>query len=137
MQKTTIVVVLLGLLLVACADATPPTTTSGPPDDTPPVTPDPTGPVFVDETELLVAESFPMQLFLVVRGNLPTPCHVAEWQVEEVDQGRFQVTLFSVNDAEACTQVLEPIEVNIPLGTSEGGPIEVLLNGETVETADL
>jgi hypothetical protein len=42
-----------------------------------------------------------------------------------------------VNDAEACTQVLEPIEVNIPLGTSEGGPIEVLLNGETVETADL
>ncbi|UCG40470.1 MAG: hypothetical protein JSV07_08475 [Acidimicrobiia bacterium] len=136
MSKSTTLVLLLGLLLVACA-ADPTPTTLAPTDDTPPVTPDPTGPVFVDETDLLVAESFPMQLFLAVQGSLPTPCHVAEWQVEETEQGRFEVTLYSVNTGENCIQVLEPVELNIPLGTSEGGPIEVVLNGETVETADL
>jgi hypothetical protein len=101
------------------------------------VTDDPTGPVFVDETDLLVAESFPMQLFLEVRGNLPTPCHEAQWDVEETADGRFEVSLSSVTSGEDCVQVLEPIELNIPLGTSEGGPIEVLVNGEVVASTVL
>lgn len=137
MQKFTALILLLGLLLVSCAGADPAPTTLGPTDDTPPVTPDPTGPVFVDETELIVAESFPMQLFLVVRGTLPTPCHEARREVVETSEGVFEVALHSVNTGQDCIQVLEPIELNIRLGTSEGGPIQVLVNGDVVQTADL
>ena len=137
MQKFTTLIVLLGLLLVACADPNTTPTTLDPANEESPVTDDPTGAVFVDETELIVAESFPMQLFLIVKGNLPTPCHEAQWEVEETSEGVFEVTLTSTNTGENCIQVLEPVELNVPLGTSEGGPIEVLVNGEVVQTADL
>ena len=132
------------LALAACADPDSTRDTLAPGgQDSPPVTDDTTpgdpvpGPVFVDETELLVGESFPMQLFLTLQGNLPTPCHEPRWTVEETSVGVFEVTLDSLSTAEACDQALKPIELSIPLGTSEGGPIEVVLNGEVVHTSDL
>ncbi len=145
MKHITSLAIVMALALAACADPdsardtlapggqdSPPVT-----DDTPPATPDPTGPVFVDETQLLVAESFPMQLFLIVVGNLPTPCHEAQWEVVETSLGVFEVTLTSRTTAEACDQALSPVELRLPLGTSEGGPIEVLLNGDVVQMTDL
>ena len=65
------------------------------------------GPVFIDSTEILYLESFPVQVRLVVRGSLPTPCHQAQWSVED-DGERIDVTLRSVVAlGQDCAAVLE------------------------------
>jgi hypothetical protein len=90
------------------------------------------GPVYIDTTEILLLESFPVQVRLVVRGALPTPCHEAVWEVE--DRGdAIHVSLWSEADPKiACAQVLEPFEASIPLGSFESSVSPVFLNGEDI-----
>ncbi len=96
-----------------------------------------TGTVFVEGTAVSIAESFPMQLFLQVFGELATPCDELVWDVEE-SPGRFDVTLESrIDPAVSCSAVTEPFDVNIKLGDTEGGVFEIYLNGELVETIDV
>ncbi len=93
------------------------------------------GPVFVESAELLVLESLPIRLRLVVRGQLPTPCSEPRWEAND-DGTTIAVTLWSVSDpATSCIQVLEPIELSIPLGELAAGERAVTLNGEGVGTA--
>lgn len=98
-----------------------------------------TGPVFVGESEILMLESFPIQVELHLQGDLPTPCHRLEWEVSEPDaQNRIQVKAFSTLDAEVdCIQVLEPFEARIPLGSFTEGLYSVWLNGERIGDFDL
>jgi hypothetical protein len=89
-------------------------------------------PVFIDTTDILLMESFPVQVALRVTGNLPTPCHEPVWEVDD-DGSTISVTLRSVADPDvACVQVLAPFELSIPLGSFESGAREVTLNGENV-----
>ena len=92
------------------------------------------GPVFIDETELLLLESFPVQIELVIRGALPTPCASLEWLVEAPDdQGRIQVEAFSLQDpAIDCIQVLQETEERLAIGSYSEGSYSVWLNGELV-----
>lgn len=92
------------------------------------------GPVFIDEVELVILESFPVQIELVIRGALPTPCASLEWSVEDPDaQGRIQVEAFSLQDPTIdCIQVLEEIEERLPIGSYSEGSYSVWLNGELV-----
>jgi hypothetical protein len=92
------------------------------------------GPVYADEVSLLQMESYPVQVVLLVRGSLPTPCHEVKWEIVGPDaRGRIDVTLFSQADPSmACIQVLEPFEVSIPLGSYATGSFTVWLNGEQV-----
>ncbi len=129
----------------ATTPTTVPPATAPPPGTLPPVTmPDvpPTvppdglvgdvGPVFVDSAEVLVAESWPIQVFLAVSGNLPTPCHRLMWQVDQ-GAGRIDVMLASVSDPKTnCIQVLEPFDLSIPLGSYSEGDWTVYLNGDEV-----
>ena len=92
-------------------------------------------PVFVESAALLILESLPIQLRLEVRGQLPTPCNEPRWEVTD-DGATIAVTLWSVSDpATSCIQVLEPLELSIPLGTLVTGERTVTLNGETVGAA--
>ena len=92
------------------------------------------GPVFIDEVELVILESFPVQIELVIRGALPTPCASLEWLVEDPDdQGRIQVEAFSLQDPGIdCIQVLQEMEERLPIGSYSGGSYSVWLNGELV-----
>ena len=92
------------------------------------------GPVFIDEVELVILESFPVQIELVIRGALPTPCASFEWSVEDPDaKGRIEVEVFSLQDPTlACIQVLEEIEERLPIGSYSEGSYSVWLNGELV-----
>lgn len=92
-------------------------------------------PVFVDETELRFLESYPVQVALVVRGSLPTPCHQARWEVKEADvQGRIAVVLYSTApEGQACIQVLSKFAETIPLGSYREGAFTVWLNGDEVQ----
>jgi len=97
------------------------------------------GPAYVETSELLLLESFPVQVQLQVTGALPTPCHALKWEVHGPDpEGRIDVVLFSVADPNlACIQVLEPFEASIPLGSFESGSFTAFLNGEPAGTIDL
>ncbi|MGH8875019.1 MAG: hypothetical protein ACRDVM_07195 [Acidimicrobiia bacterium] len=90
------------------------------------------GQAFVDGAQLVVMESFPIQVAVAIEGSLPTPCHQAGWEVATVGE-RIDVRLFSVADPEAvCAQVLQPFQQSVPLGSFESGTFEVWLNGERV-----
>lgn len=88
--------------------------------------------VFVESTDILLLESFPVQVVLRASGHVPTPCHTPDWSVRDLGD-MVEVDLWSTSDPEAlCIQVLEPFEVSIPLGSYESADVDVVLNGESV-----
>lgn len=92
------------------------------------------GQVYLDSTELLTLESFPLQFSLQVTGNLPTPCHQLRVDVSPPDaQNKVMVNVYSVADPEVmCIQVLEPFDTNISLGSFPAGRYTLWVNGEMV-----
>jgi hypothetical protein len=97
------------------------------------------GLVYVDRADILMLESFPVQVELVVEGNKPTPCHELRWEVSDPDAtGRIDVKLSSTIPPDVmCVQVLEAFEAHIPLGSFETGSFSVWLNGERVGEFEL
>ena len=79
--------------------------------------------VFVQETSLVVRESYPPQISLNLSGDLPTPCHELRVQVNEPDEkNNINVDAYSVVDPNlVCIQVLEPFEASIDLGAFPSG----------------
>lgn len=92
------------------------------------------GQVFIESSEIVVRESYPMQVSLILRGNLPTPCHELTWEVSDSNKdNEIHVLLRAEADADAiCIQILEPFEVDIPLGDFTENGYSVWVNGEKV-----
>lgn len=92
------------------------------------------GSVTISRNNLLVMESYPLQIALEIEGELPSPCHHLRAEVSEPDaQNRIQVELYSLSDPEVvCIQVLEPFTTNMSLGSFQDGSYTVWLNGEQV-----
>lgn len=87
------------------------------------------GPIFLDSSELVVAESFPLQVSIKISADLPTPCDEPFWKIAD-DGTTLDVTIFTgVDPAQTCIQMIQPIEFSIDLGSWDE-PREVLLNGE-------
>lgn len=84
--------------------------------------------------EVLLAESFPVQVRLEVTGELPDACGTLGWVVPAGDdQGRIQVLLYVDRPTDtACIQVVTPYAASIPLGTFERGSYAVFVNGTLV-----
>lgn len=89
------------------------------------------GPVYIDSVELLMLESWPVQVHARVRGNLPTPCHALARDLSGPDtSGRIVLDVYSATDADVvCTQVLEPFEQSISLGSFTSGSYVLVVNG--------
>lgn len=96
------------------------------------------GEVFIDSSDLLIMESYPVQIALVLKGALPTPCNKLRVVANPPDEkDRIQVKVYSViNPAETCIQVLEPLDVNIGLGSYPSGHYSVWVNGDMVGEFD-
>jgi len=94
--------------------------------------------VYIDEAELAILESFPVQVELVIRGTLPTPCASLEWSAQPPDeQGRILVEVYSVQDPGLdCIQVLQDLEERLPIGSYSEGSYSVWLNGDLVGEFD-
>jgi hypothetical protein len=142
----------LFLMLHLAACALQPTTlppdapvTSPPADDMPtneplpdPLFPQPgdeqltRGPAFLDEASLLIRESYPPQIALSIRGSLPTPCHELRVAVSAPGpDNKIVVDVYSLVDpGTLCTQVLEPFEEQVELGSFPSGHYFVWANGE-------
>jgi hypothetical protein len=95
--------------------------------------------VYLDSTEVILRESYPVQAALILRGNLATPCHTLHTQVAEPDErGRILVTVWAEADPdEVCIQVLESFEETVELGSYTSGTFSVWVNGEPVGEIDL
>lgn len=90
------------------------------------------GPAYLNKVDLPIRESFPPQVSLVLEGDLPTPCHKLRVEVSEPDiENKIMVDVYSVADPnQVCTQVLEPFEASIDLGTFPTGHYTVWVNGQ-------
>jgi hypothetical protein len=97
------------------------------------------GNVFIDSMEIVLLESYPVQVKLQLLGNLPTPCHKLRVVVSPPDdQNRIQVEVYALSDpGTMCTQNLEPFEISIPLGSFSEGVFTVLVNDESAGTFEL
>lgn len=151
-----IVLLLAALLLTSCtinpgqtsepADIPPDTAVTSPPlDDLPtnkpmenPFAPQPNdakltrGIVFIEESGLLIRESYPPQISLGLSGNLPNPCHQLRAEIgNPSSENKIHVNVYTVVDPNRmCTEVLKPFQENIDLGTFPSGHYSVWLNGE-------
>ena len=88
----------------------------------------------ISESEVVLLESYPVQVRLSLKGTLSTPCHHLRAKVSQPDaQNRIQVEVFSLYDPnEICIQMLQAFETNISLGSYSGGSYTVWLNGVQV-----
>jgi hypothetical protein len=88
----------------------------------------------VENIEILILESFPVQVTVVVRGNLPDGCTTID-KVTVVQEGNtFQVTITTIRPVGIeCTQALEPFEKVVALDVYglPAGVYTVDVNGVT------
>jgi hypothetical protein len=96
------------------------------------------GNAFVQESGLLIRESYPPQIALSVSGELPTPCHQLRIAVPTPDpDNKIAVEVYSVvNPDMMCTQVLKPFQEQVELGSFPSGHYSVWVNGELVGEFD-
>lgn len=96
------------------------------------------GEAFIDSSEVLVLESYPVQINLVLTGNLPTPCHQLRIAVNQPDEAnRILVEVYSVADPEQiCILILQPFVITYSLGSFPSGRYTILVNGEEVGQFD-
>ena len=142
--KTIFALTLVAGLLVSCGglDAVVKNETSAPGNEAPgsPLDPLPgedqmvRGEVTVSSSELIIKESYPLQVDLAVKGTLPTPCHHLRASIDEPDrENNIHVELYSVVDPNMiCAQVIQAYDEKIPLGTYPDGTYSVYLNDELV-----
>ena len=141
------------ILLVACSPSDG--AVSNPPGDDPVNTPAYTPPVhdylpqegdrdlergkvYIDSAQVLILESYPVQIMLSLQGNLPTPCNYLRVNVQPPDaENRVVVEVYSVTDPNMmCIQVLQSFDASIPLGTFPTGHYTVWVNSGQVGEFD-
>jgi len=95
-----------------------------------------TGKAPVEEVELLMLESFPVQVHTIARGNLPDGCTTIDKinQSSDPTYNIFWVEIITARPADAtCTEALVPFEETIPLNVYglDAGTYTVDVNGVT------
>jgi inhibitor of cysteine peptidase len=139
--RSTLVCTALILLLSACAPSTPgsskgselePTATPGQPAEP---QDQPGGKrAHVQAVELVILESFPVQVHALVKGNLADGCT----EIDRIEQQRdleiktFTITITTSRDPNLmCTQALVPFEETVPLDVRDlpAGTYSVNVNG--------
>ena len=69
----------------------------------------------VEEIEIVILESFPVQVQVIARGNLPDPCTEIFEVLQERKENTFFVAIKTYRPPGFCIQVLAPFEEVIPL----------------------
>jgi hypothetical protein len=96
------------------------------------------GNVYLDSAELLILESYPLQVNRYISGNLPTPCNELRVKLNDPDtNNRIYIEIYSVSNPDTMfVQVLQPFDTNISLGSFSPGHYKVYLNGELIGEFD-
>jgi inhibitor of cysteine peptidase len=69
----------------------------------------------VDEIDILILESFPVQINVIASGNLPDPCTEISEVLQEREGNTFFITIKTYRSPGFCIQVLAPFEEIISL----------------------
>lgn len=93
--------------------------------------------VYIDQVEINIMESFPLQVNAVVKGNLPDGCtKITEHYVEKVDDHTFEILIITQRPGDMmCTEALVPFEEIIALDVNglPAGTYTVNAYGKTAE----
>ena len=94
--------------------------------------------IYLDSSSIVSQGSNPVQFFLSIKGNLPTPCNQLRVLVNAPDsQNRIMLEVYSVADPNRmCTQILKPFEQMISLGSFPDGHYTIYINGKQVGEFD-
>ena len=85
----------------------------------------------VESVEILILESFPVQINLIIQGNLPNGCAEIDRTVVEQEGNNFDVAVTTVQEpGQVCTEALVPFEEIVPLDVLglEAGTYTVTVN---------
>lgn len=69
----------------------------------------------VEEIEIVILESFPVQINVIVSGNLPDPCTEIFEALQEKESNTFFIIIKTYRSPGFCIQVLALFEEIIPL----------------------
>jgi len=85
----------------------------------------------VTEIDILILESFPVQVHVVASGYLPNPCTKIEEIIQSREGDNFFVTIKTKSSLLPCIQVLTPFEETIALDVYglPAGTYNVNVNG--------
>jgi hypothetical protein len=125
------------VLLSACNRGAEPDITVDPsPTIAPTVDTGPTQPVRgqaqVDEVEILIMESFPVQVSVIARGELPDSCTRIDEIISQRTEDTFRVAITTFRQPDTvCTQVIVPFDQTIALDVVglPAGTYNVTVNG--------
>ena len=128
--KSFVLLVMVAVVVAACGAQ---------PTETPPAAQIPSGgtihgEAMVDEIDILILESFPVQINVVARGNLPDGCTEIDEIIREHEDQTFNVTVTTARPADVmCTEALVPFEETFSLDVYglPAGVYTVDVNGVT------
>jgi hypothetical protein len=85
-------------------------------------------------SKLVVNGTGPLEVSVILNGNLPDPCHQLRVVVMGANENNsINLEVYSLAESgKACITVLEPFEVSIPLGSYSDGHILVYVNHEVL-----
>lgn len=88
--------------------------------------------------QLIESSTPPNEVSAKIKGSLPDPCHQLRIVFTPADsQNKINLEVYSVFDSTtACTKVIQPFQVNFPLGSFSSGHYSVYLNGELIGEFD-
>jgi inhibitor of cysteine peptidase len=120
-QWILVLIFLMSIMAASCTAAAPEPSQPNPDLTTPtlpavPVDGERGQAAIVDEIDVMILESFPVQVNVVVRGNLPDGCtYLDEFDVQR-NGNTFEMIIWTVRDPEAmCTMALVPFEETVSL----------------------
>ncbi|GAB4582033.1 MAG: hypothetical protein Fur0022_47850 [Anaerolineales bacterium] len=88
--------------------------------------------VFLESISLVPPAGENLQAKAILKGYLPTPCHVFDAEVEVGAQGEIMVEAFSmVQTGVNCLDVVQDFTAEVPLGALASGTYPVWVNGES------
>ncbi len=89
------------------------------------------GTAVVENIEILILESFPVQIYVIAKGYLPDGCTEIGDITKRMDGNTFTVTVETIRPADMmCTQAIVPYEKSIPLDVYglKAGTYSVVVN---------
>lgn len=94
------------------------------------------GNAFVNSADLVIMESYPVQVSLALSGELPTPCNKLTVDISEPNaDNQIHIEVYSLVDpAMTCIAMIEPFDeqISLPVENLADGTYEVWVNGTLV-----
>jgi inhibitor of cysteine peptidase len=90
------------------------------------------GQAVVNSVDVLILESFPVQVNIVARGDLPDSCTTIDQVISQRDDAGFRVAITTFRQPDqVCTQALVPFEETVSLDVAglPAGTYPVIVNG--------